>query len=162
MGTKYWWANQGDRWRPERALGHVFAPDPNSSTNFQQGWDNVIYLRPGHVILHNLNFKIRAISQVASPPRPSRRPKLSDETDAEKNVAGYNSSGNLVEVEYFDLKSPIPVREIPHEWRIGKYGPFLETVKKRGHPDQIYIAPLSSKFVEMLRRDWPDYWPPDL
>lgn len=159
MVTKYWWANQKTRWRPERTLGHVFAPLPESSTQYQQGWENVRHLRPGHIIVHNVGSKIVAVSRVASDPVEAMRPTLQDETETERSVACYRCRGNLVEVDYSDVEPAIRVRDIPLDWRTPKTGPFSDSPKTMGRPEQIYLALLSQEFLEKLKSNYRERWP---
>ena len=94
-------------------------------------------------------------------PQETRRPTLSDETEAEKGVAGYRSQGTLVKVDYVDLPRAIAVNQIDLQWRIPKLGPFSDAPKTAGRPEQIYLDVLSARFVEMLRTEFPDQWPVD-
>lgn len=156
---KYWWANQRRRWRVERELGHVFAPLPESASKPEQGWENMRHLRPGHVIIHNKSGKIMAVSRVTAPPAEVMRPTLPDESETEKQVAGYRVRGNLVEVEYHDLVPPIPVNDIDLQWRTPRHGPFNDKPKTLGRPEQIYMEMVSPAFIDMLRKEFSDRWP---
>jgi hypothetical protein len=88
-----------------------------------------------------------------------KRPTLPEETEAEKNVAGYTSRGNMVEVAYADLQPPIAVNDIDLEWRTPKFGPFNDKPKTMGRPEQIYLDMISPSFVEMLRETFAARWP---
>jgi hypothetical protein len=155
----HWWANQSVRYRVEREGGHVFAPLPDSSTRYQEGWENLRYLKLGDIIVHNKGSRIRAVSRVIGHPEECRRPTLPDETEAEKSVAGYRSMGTRVDVEYFDLKSPIKVNEIPEAWRTSRAGPFSDAPSIMGRPEQIYLAKITSSFFERLQQEFSDRWP---
>jgi hypothetical protein len=119
------------------------------------------YLRPGHVIIHNKSGKIMAVSRVTAPPVEAIRPTLPDETETEKQVAGYRVRGNLVEVDYHDLVPPIAVNDIDLEWRTPRHGPFNDKPKTLGRPNQIYIEMVSPAFVEILRNEFADRWAPE-
>src|SRR5262249_36780624 len=64
---------------------------------------------------------------------------------------GWNDDGRRAELTYADLAEPIPLGEIPVEWRIAEGGPFT----RDGAVKQGYLFQLSDDFVAKLVNRFP-------
>lgn len=155
---QYWWVNQGTRHRIERTLGHMFAPIENKRGARPVFYENMTKVSRGDVGIHYVGGTIYWLSVVQDPAIETDRPRLPDETRAERSVAGLNKRGRLVETEYHDLSPPIKKSDIPEKWCVPELGPSY-TGEWSGRPKMGYLWPVTDEFVERLKAKFADRWP---
>jgi hypothetical protein len=135
-----WWVNQGETFEIEKSGGYLWAPKHGKSNVMFQHWSDMAKLQPADVVLHYANGALRAVSSVLESTKDEPRPgKFSAET--------WESEGYLVRVQYYPLDPPIPLRNIPIEWRTETTGPFT----KDGGVKQGYLFPLTNEFADKLQ-----------
>lgn len=150
LTTRCWWVNQGTTYQQERDGGYLWAPKTGKGGYAFAHWTNMSKLRPGDVVLHYANGSIRAVGDVQEPVVDAPRPaELDDEPQG--------NEGYLVRITYHELQPPVPLAEIPSDWRVPRGGPFTQ----QGGVKQGYLYPLPGGFVSRLTehfvRAWPDF-----
>lgn len=139
--------------------GYIFAPTHDGAGRTNQYWDNLLLVKPGATLLHYAGGFVRAVGAATDQARPASRPRCPDETEAERGVAGYRSSGRIVGVTYFELKTPLKLTDIPAELRTSRTGPFRDSGSRAGTPEQRYIDVITDAFLKAVRdllgKEWP-------
>ena len=96
-GTKAYWVNQ----KPTNIS--IWARFKNRDGKSVPHCDRLRGMKPGDLIVHNINRQIRRISRVTAMPIGARRPSdIRDKADPR-----FEDMGTIVEVESFDFSSPI-------------------------------------------------------
>jgi hypothetical protein len=135
-----WWVNQGTTFAIEKAGGYLWAPKHGKNNVVFQHWSDMTKIQPGDVVLHYANGALRAVSSVQESAKDQPRPsELSAET--------WESEGYLVRTEYYLLEPPIPLQNLPREWRIETTGPFT----RDGGVKQGYLFPLTNEFADKFQ-----------
>ncbi|PLS82253.1 MAG: hypothetical protein CYG60_24860, partial [Actinobacteria bacterium] len=134
-----WWVNQGKTYEQQRDGGYLWAPKASADGKALEHWTNLTLLRPDDVVLHYVKGTVKAASRVVERAVEAPRP-------AELSGDPWNSDGYLVRVTYQELQKPLPLEEIPQDWRIQEGGPF----NQHGSPKQTYLSRLSNGFVRRL------------
>ncbi|WP_157591749.1 McrB family protein [Solirubrobacter soli] len=142
-GPRWFWVNQGKTWTAERDDGILWAPLRSKNGMMLHHWERMTDVRPGDWIVH-YSAAIRAISHVTAAAVHATKPD---------SLSGgeWEQEGRLVRAEYRTLQQPIPLSEIPMEWRAG--GPFTSV----GSVQQGYLFPLSRGFVEFLQATFDEF-----
>jgi MoxR-like ATPase len=139
--TGVWWVYQGKSYDQELACGVVFAGSGAPQVAHHL---NVGRMKPGDVVIHYRYGKVVAIGETVAKPVDATRPYG---PPAERN------QGWLTRVEYFELKDPIALAELPE--RHGDEGPF----NAAGQPKQGYLFPLEPSFAARIQEAFADRWP---
>jgi len=145
----FWWVNQRQNFELE-ARGRILrAPLHDLGGLKSECYANVARLRPGDIIVHHVAGLIRAIGVVAHFSVEIKDPL--GLTPGRIHVGGVN---------YFPLKNPVAVADLPLEWRLAerKRENLIvrgTTLKRRpfdchGIPHQGYLFGLSEAFVSLL------------
>jgi hypothetical protein len=134
-----WWVNQGSTYREEKSGGFIWAPLETEQHIELSHWTRLRDISEGDSILHYAKGSIRAVGTVGAPavecPRPEELP------------ADWSADGLRVDVDYRELNEPIPLHQIPTEWRQQEGAPFTRV----GNVQQGYCyGPLSSTFLHQL------------
>ncbi len=147
---RFWWVNQSETYGSERDGGYLWASGAGKAGWVYAHWVHMTELRPGDAVLHYANGSIQAVGLVRQGATRAPRP-------AEESYDAAGEEGYLVPVEYHELHPPIPLKEVPLEWRVAGDGPFAF----QGGVKQRYLFPLPGGFVRRLTehfdRDWPDF-----
>ncbi len=139
LNRQIWWVNQGTTFAIERAGGYLWAPKHGKNNVVFQHWSDMTKLQPEDVVLHYANGALRAVSRVLEAAKDEPRPgELSADT--------WEMEGYLVRVRYYPLEQPIPLQNIPLEWRTETTGPFTTD----GGVKQGYLFPLTNEFADKL------------
>jgi hypothetical protein len=136
----------------------MFAPIEDKRGARPAFYENMTKVSPGDVALHYVEGSIYWISIVQKSAIETDRPRLPDETRAEKSVAGLEKPGRLIETDYRELSPPIEKSEIPEKWCVPELGPFY-TGAWAGRPKMGYLWAVTEEFVWRLREKFPDRWP---
>jgi MoxR-like ATPase len=137
---RVWWVNQGASFDRATAGGYLWAPAKRKDGGAPfEHWRSMRQLRVGDLVLNYRNGQVRGMSEVTGEARPSPRP----DPDADQ---AWSDEGLRAEVDYRELVPPIPLAEIPHDWRRQEEGPFAQP----GNVKQGYLFPLSDTFVNKL------------
>jgi hypothetical protein len=136
----FWWVNQGATFAQEKAGGYIWAPKRDKRGGESRDWNNMTKVKTGDLVLHYSNGSLRAVGRVLSEAKDDMRPARLEGQEWERE-------GWRVEIEYFDLESPIPLAGVPQEIRRYVFGgPF----SRNGGVNQGYLYPLSDQFVAGL------------
>lgn len=138
-GPKWFWVNQGQTWKEEADEGILWAPLRTKNGQRLAHWERMDEVRVGDVVLH-YSGALRAVSVVTQAavraPRPQSLP-----SDAWAN------DGRLIRSDYQLLRQPIPLAELPAQWRVKEPGgPFTST----GGVQQGYVFEASPTLVGRL------------
>lgn len=147
----YWWLNQTGSYEPQRDGRYIWAPATTNSGGKNAYFEHLPVMGTGDLVIHTDGKAIRAVSGVAEHAKATPRP-----TGLERPWGAID--GRLVKVgAYAELADPIPLRDIPREWRLAepREGPFT----KQGTLKSGYLSPLSSEFMRRLRERYPGRWP---
>ncbi len=63
-GMSYWWVNQGQSYKPERAGEYMWAPLVNRRGGKVGHWETMDEVRPGDLVLHAAGRQVRAVGVV--------------------------------------------------------------------------------------------------
>ena len=135
--TNSWWVNQGHSYEYEKSGNYIFAPLEDAGGGYPFHWSNVGKVEIGDLIFHYAKGALRAVSKVIEKAQESERPAGS----------GKGEKGLLVNTEYKELSSPLPLAKIPESLRINEKGPF----DLNGDVNQGYLFALSMNFVSKLK-----------
>ena len=135
-----WWVNQGATYNQERRGGYLWAPKRSKNGQVLGHHADLARLRAGDAVFNYAKGALRAVSVVTEPAMEAPRP-------AELPEGSWQAEGRLVGIEYHELSEPIPLEEIPAEWRTIGGGPFTG----QGAVKQGYIYPLPAGFVAQMR-----------
>lgn len=145
----FWWVNQGDTYERERDGEYLWAPQQTKDGKVMAHHSNMTRLVAGDIVFHYANGKLRAVSEVTEAAIKANRPTEFPSTAWEK-------AGNLAKLAYYELTNPIPLENIPLEWRLEvPKGPF----DKFGAIKQGYLFPLSDDFAQKLLERFTTVWP---
>jgi putative restriction endonuclease len=102
MSTSYWWVNQNQTFRHERAGGYLWSPKTKSNGARNHFYDNMIKVKPGDIVFSFKGQNIPAVGIILSKGYEATKP-------AEFGNAGANwtAVGWKVDVKYVDLKNVI-------------------------------------------------------
>lgn len=135
-----WWVNQGATYNQERQGGYLWAPKRSKNGQVLAHHADLARLRAGDAVFNYAKGALRAVSVVTDPAVEAPRP-------AELPEGSWQAEGSHVGTEYHELPEPIPLEEIPAEWRTNVGGPFTA----QGAVKQGYIYPLPTGFVGQMR-----------
>ena len=146
--NRVWWVNQGQAYVAERDGHLVWAPKKSKSGTVLFHWENVSRLKPGEAILHYA-VRVRAVGRVSAQPRDASLPK-------DFPSGRWGEEGQLAEVQYRELPTPIDLSDIPERWRLDESkensaGPFAAD----GGVKQGYLYALSQRFVDRMTERFP-------
>ncbi|RWR11895.1 AAA family ATPase [Siminovitchia fortis] len=149
--VSYWWVNQGKSAKAQIDGGFLWAPKKGKNGRAFTHHTDLLKAQPGDIVFAYSNGAIRSICKVIKEARSSNKP-TSLATDL------WETEGNLLEVKYFKLKSPIERGEIPHEWRLKEDGPF----DTNGDVKQGYFYTTSNDFAKNIIHMFMDRFPKEL
>lgn len=140
---RYWWVNQGGSHQEEVDGSYLWAPVRAGKRELAHH-RNMADLQVGDRVFHYWGGRIQAVSSVAEAAVLSQIPtELPD--DKREN------EGRLARVEVKEVGAPVPLGDIPPEWRVKERGPF----NRKGGVKQGYLYPLSAEFVAKLEGSFP-------
>lgn len=147
---KAWWVNQGASYQQEKTGGFLWAPVQGRKGNTFAHWANMEKVREGDIVLHYANVALRAVSVVTKASIHAAKP---DSHSGEP----WEDDGYLVRSDYSEFASPIPLHDIPLDFREGEVGgPF----NREGNVNQGYLYPAPAGLLDHLVRtlgvNWPD------
>lgn len=146
VSGRWWWVNQNATFAEERELNIMWAPLLDKAGRIKHHWETMDELVVGDQVVHYRGGKIVAVSVVTETAVRESKP-------AELATDAWEQNGRLVRTRYRDLKQPIPLSAIPHEWRQHRpRGPFNRT----GGVNQGYLFELSDAVVEPLLERFPE------
>jgi hypothetical protein len=142
---QYWWVNQNQTYRLERAGGYLWSPKRNRNGARNQFYENMRAVVPGDRVFSFRDTLIVALGTAASycydAPKPS---------EFGLSGANWDQAGWRIDVEYRDL--PYPIRPKEHMSRIrpllpDRYSPLQETGDGL---QSVYLAALPAALGEVL------------
>lgn len=141
---RVWWVCQGLTYKSARELGVLWAPKAAKDGSSRAYWRALEDAHVGDLVLHYADSHIRAVSVVEEEAVDAPRPD---------GLGGdwVEGDGWLVHTEYRELEVPLPLAQIPEDWRIAEQGPFT----KQGSVQQGYFFSLSDGFVNRLAERFP-------
>lgn len=143
---RWWWVNQNVTYLQERDAGIMWAPLLDKAARIKHHWETMDEVVVGDQVLHYRGGKVVAVSVVTDAAVRERKP-------AELATDAWEENGRLVRTRYRDLEQPIPLGDIPHEWRQqAPRGPFNSI----GGVNQGYLFELNDAFVERLLGRFPE------
>jgi hypothetical protein len=143
--ARVWWVNQGSSLRRARAGGYLWAPQLDKAGRRKGHWEALKDARVGDLVLNFASGSIRGVSRVQAEAVEAPRPDpVAD--------ARWGEDGWLLRIAYTELSQPVPLTEIPEEWRRGEDGPFTAS----GSVKQGYFYPVSPEFAARLAAQFPE------
>jgi 5-methylcytosine-specific restriction protein B len=140
-----WWVNQGTSYAEERDGGFIWAPLETDKKAKLAHWTRLREIADGDVVVHYAKGSVRAVGKANGSAIECPRP---DELPADWTVDGLR-----VEIDYRELLEPIPLDQIPIEWRKQEGSPFT----RGGTVQQGYcFGPLSDLFRNQLGKHLPE------
>ena len=136
---QYWWVNQGRTYQQERDGGYVWAPQTSKAGNTLAHHSNVYEMKPRDRVVHYSEGQVRSFGVVSEQPVLASRP-------SELPGDLWEDNGFYAKIVYRDLSSPIPLRDIPVDYRIPENGPF----NVMGLVNQGYMYQLSPVVMDFL------------
>ena len=137
---KYWWVNQGSSHQYAVRGGYLWAPLQSKSGAMISYHQNMADLQVGDRVFNYWDRQIRGVSTVTKEAVYSQIPA---EQDGQKN---WQTEGRLARVYVDILDNPVPLEDIPLEWRQEERGPF----DRNGGVNQGYLFPVSQDFIAKL------------
>ena len=137
----YWWVNQGDAHRSEIEGGYLWAPLTSRNGRQLRHYRSMADLRVGDTVFHYWLGQVRAISAVTESATLAPRPGERRDREREREPDGRRA---FVDVAVLD--DPLPLNDIPIDWRLEENGPF----NANGAIRQGYLYPLSRGFVSSV------------
>ena len=145
LGHRYWWVNQGGSGQAGVEGGTLWAPLASKNGVELAHHKRMTELKVGDTVIHYCLGRILAVSSITKEavdaPVPSEMP--SDY---------WLDRGRLARVDVHMLVSPVPLSDIPLEWRLEEKGPFT----RNGSVNQGYLYPVSSDLVARLCGRFPE------
>lgn len=138
-GNAFWWVNQGKTHFQERNGGYLWAPQRAKNGTPLSHHTDLLKAKVGDIVFVYSNLHIKSIGIVSKEAIPHVKPE-------EIQTDEWQVEGNLLRVNYFDLKKPIPKVDIPERWRIEEKGPF----DKHGDIKQGYFYSVSKEFTKKI------------
>ena len=120
---RLWMVAQGSCYQLERSDGILRAPQVGSDGRPRAFWTAMTELAEDDVLLHYANSAFRAVGVVTQ----------SAQSMEYVTKPGNSSPGWTVQVEYHDLKPPVPIGSIPTEWRLDEDGFTSGGVVRQGY-----------------------------
>ena len=142
---KYWWVNQGSSHQYAVRGGYLWAPLQSKSGAMISYHQNMADLQVGDRVFNYWDRQIRGVSTVTKEAVYSQIPA---EQDGQKN---WQTEGRLARVYVDILDNPVPLEDIPLEWRQEERGPF----DRNGGVNQGYLFPVSQDFIAKLTGRFP-------
>jgi hypothetical protein len=154
--SNIWWVNQGSNLDLELDGGYLWAPTKSKTGRKFYHWDNLSDLVKDDIILHYANGCLRYASRVIEPSRRTRYPHAIDGRN-------WSEDGNLVKVDYHELKPPIPLDKFSQS--LSKLDINQGPLNNNGGVKQGYLFRLNLEGLDIIRRsqpetDWPDFLGP--
>ena len=140
---RHWWVNQGGTHKAEIDGGYLWAPIESRRGELAHH-RSMADLRAGDTVFHYWGSRIQAVSSIIEE-------AVSSPIPAELDNHGWQTAGRLATVAIDELAVPVPLEDIPIEWRLEESGPFNRT----GSVNQGYLYPLSEGFITRLSRRFP-------
>ena len=102
MSISYWWVNQNQTYKHERAGGYLWSPKTKSNGARNHFYDNMTKVKPGDIVFQFKGQNVPAVGIILSKGYEATKP-------AEFGTAGANwtAVGWKVDVKYVDLKNVI-------------------------------------------------------
>ena len=135
----YWWVNQKQSYRQDRAGGFMWAPLGDAAGHALGPWEAMALVERGDIVFHYADGAVRAVSRVTH--RAEIMPRPDDPPD------NRGRDGRLVRVAMTDLMPPIPLAALPLEDRLTQLGgPF----NVKGGVKRAYLFAISEPFGSAL------------
>ena len=131
-----WWVNQGQSYHLERQAQLMWAPLSNAAGQTLSHWEAMTLVRPGDIVVQYANGAIRAVSTAVTAAELAPRPEGLPTT--------WQVDGRRIYLDPVDAVPPIPLQDVPVDWRLAEGGPF----DRRGAVKQAYLFPLSVSFAD--------------
>ena len=156
MTKNIWWVNQGSTLDVELNGGYIWAPIKSKTGRSIYHWDNLSDVCKDDIIIHYANGYLRYASRVIEPARKTNDPHAI-------NGGNWPQEGNLVRVDYHELKPPIPLNKFSQS--LSKLDINQGPLNNNGGVKQGYLFRLNSEGLDIIRRsqpetDWPDFLGP--
>ncbi len=149
QSMKFWWVNMGQKYKPQREGGFMWAPLTNKIGNQVGHYSELANAEVGDVVIVYGKPEIKSIGIVSEKAKVEQKPaSLADEN--------WNEKGNLVKLDYYDLEQWIPKDSIPSPWRSEDAGPF----DRNGNLKQGYFYPVSEDFMKKFYPQYKDLMSP--
>ena len=153
MTKNIWWVNQGSTLDVELNGGYIWAPIKSKTGRSIYHWDNLSDVCKDDIIIHYANGYLRYASRVIEPARKTNDPHAI-------NGGNWPQEGNLVRVDYHELKPPIPLNKFSQS--LSKLDINQGPLNNNGGVKQGYLFRLNSEGLDIIRRsqpetDWPDF-----
>jgi hypothetical protein len=147
---RFWWINQGKKFKEESEGGYFFAPSNYYATGaagarVKKVYNMVSQLYPGDIVVNSVKGPIPAVSIVTEQSVIRARP--GDLYNGEQ--------GFFVKANYRMLNEKLNYHDLPLELRLSEPKVFTS----QGYIMQVYICPLTLKFVEALVSLYPTAFP---
>jgi 5-methylcytosine-specific restriction protein B len=153
MMKNIWWVNQGSTLDVELNGGYIWAPIKSKTGRSIYHWDNLSDVGKDDIIIHYANGYLRFISRVIEPARKTKNPHA-------MNGRNWSQEGNLVRVDYHELKPPISLNKFSQS--LSKLDINQGPLNNTGGVKQGYLFRLNFEGLDIIRRsqpetDWPDF-----
>lgn len=147
----FWWVNHWKSADTERNLGLIWAPKKTINGGTKHYYDSLGEVQPGDVVVHYTNKAIRYASIAKSTGLETVKPA---------GITGYAEStlGTSVQLEYHELKPPVPIDRIQQALKGLDilYGPLTS----KGGVNQGYLFRLTPHAFDLIQSVSPDTnWP---
>jgi hypothetical protein len=141
---RVWWVCQGQTYSSGRDHTVMWAPKQARDGAERPYWRALTDARVGDSVLHYANGSVRGTSVIADEAVDALAPESSPD-------GWMGQDGWLVRTAYDELETPLPLEEIPVEWRTGEGGAFT----RQGAVQQGYFYTLSPEFASKLAARFP-------
>lgn len=143
---RYWWVNQNQTYKTEVPGGFLWSPKANKDGGRNQFYDNMARVEAGDIVFSFCDTEIKAVGIANGAAQSAEKPNFGSVGDQWAN------DGWLVEVEFTEIRSAIPVR--PKDF-IGELLPFLpekySPLQANGNGNQgVYLAEISKDFAGQI------------
>jgi len=143
---RYWWVNQNQTYKQERAGGYLWSPKRNRNGARNQSYENMREVAPGDLVFSFRNTRIVAIGVAASNCYEAPKPR---EFDSRRQ--NWDQIGWKVDVAYIDMASPVRPKDHIEQIRPllpEKYSPLQQSGDGL---QSVYLAKITPGFAKLLQ-----------
>ncbi len=135
-----WWINQSQHYKEARQVGCIWTPLKDKTGAPVPAAETIAGIAAGDVLVHYVSNRVMAISRARGSAYVSANPMSSKE----------NQAGRRLDVEYFDLETPIEIRLLREGWR--RLNDVALPLTREGVVAPGYILPVDAAALTALKR----------
>ncbi len=142
--TAYWWVNQNQTWKHERAGGYLWAPFEDSNGVDKYYWSLMEEVKIGDIVFSYVGQEIKAVSVVNYDCYHAKIPPEFGENPP------WKSEGRKIDVEYQDITKPLKFSEFVNEFTAVLSDERSPLVSDKSGAKQGYLFPINPEAAAVI------------